>query len=72
MWNKQHSVYIKQEKPQTLSLCEKAAGRLIKAFGQNLLKKVKTEKTNIIIKIYIFQIVWVPKFSLNWQSWFLD
>ena len=38
-------------------------------FGQTCKIRSKTEKVNIIIKFYIFKMVLVPNFSLNWQFW---
>ena len=32
--------------------------------------RYKTEKVNAIIKFYIFELVWITNFSLNWQFWF--
>ena len=38
--------------------------------GKKLAKiRSKTEKVNITIKFYIFEIFLVPNFSLNWQFW---
>ena len=36
-------------------------------FGQNLQKRSKTEKYNITLEFYVFEIVSVPNFILNWQ-----
>ena len=30
----------------------------------------KTEKENIAIEFCMFELVWIPNFSLNWQFWF--
>ena len=32
-------------------------------------KSSKTEKVNITIEFYIFEIVQVPNISLNWKLW---
>ena len=41
-------------------------------FAQNEYFWSKTEKLNITIEFYIFELVWVPNFTLNNQSWNLD
>ena len=32
----------------------------------------ETEKVNTTIEFCIFELVWMPNFSLDWQFWFLD
>ena len=42
--------------------------------GLNLSKKCifgqKWKEVNITIEFCIFELVWVPNFSLNWKCWF--
>ena len=39
-------------------------------FAEKVCFLPKTGKMNAIIDIWIFELVWVPCFSLNWQFWF--
>ena len=39
-------------------------------FAQKVCFPPKTEKVNTTIEFYIFKLVKVPNFSLNWQFWF--
>ena len=41
-------------------------------FAQKGYFRSKTEKVNITIEFYIFDLVQVSNFSFNWQFWFLE